>query len=338
MNPQFERTNRVAVLLAEPTRTQILGARLPDEVTENADVRIADGSPAAWDLRTLLRGVTVAITGWGTPPLSQELLADLPELRLIAHTAGSIRHLVPLEMVGPRLRVSHAAAIIADAVAEFTALAMLNELRRAREIDAEMKGGAPWPSPRGPQPPRLLGGRTVGLIGAGRVGMAVMRLLAPFGCRVLLYDPLVRAEQAESLGAEPRDLSDVLRLSDLISLHAPVLPETRGMIGATELSLMRDGALLVNTARAVLVDEPALRNELRSGRLRAALDVFWQEPLALDDELRRLPNVSLSPHVAGHTSDTWARQGDAMVDEVARFLRHEPLQYEITADMIETMA
>ncbi|HEX4214977.1 MAG TPA: hydroxyacid dehydrogenase [Candidatus Dormibacteraeota bacterium] len=328
----------VVVLVPEPTRTEVLGTSFATSLGALADVRLAEGSPAGWDLPALIDGVDAAVTGWGTPSLTDSLRQSGGHPRLIAHTAGSIRQLLPVDEIGARFRVSHAAAVIADAVAEFVILEALADLRGLARLDAEMKRGVPWRSMREQRSSRLLGGRTVGVIGAGRVGRAVIRLLRAFGARVLVADPSLEPERIRALDVEPRDIPTLLAESDIVSLHAPVLPETRGMIGARELSLMRDGTLFINTARAVLVDEPALRAELRSGRIRAALDVFWAEPLPVDDELRSLPNIVLSPHSAGHSVDTWARQGEAMVEEVLRFLRGEPLEYEVTADMVALMA
>jgi phosphoglycerate dehydrogenase-like enzyme len=328
----------VVVLVPEPTRTQVLGASFAPRLGELADVRLAEGTPSGWDLSALTDGAAAALTGWGTPALTDALHSVRERPRLIAHTAGSIRQLLPVDEIGDRLRVSHAAAVIADAVAEFVILQALEDLRGLATLDAEMKRGTAWRTMREQRSSRLLGGRTVGVIGAGRVGRAVIRLLRAFGTRVLVADPSMDPEQIRTLEGESRDLPSLLEESDIVSLHAPVLPETRGMIGARELSLMRDGTLFINTARAVLVDEAALRSELRSGRIRAALDVFWKEPLPTDDELRSMPNVVLSPHAAGHSIDTWARQGEAMVEEVLRFLRGEPLQYEVTGSLVALMA
>jgi phosphoglycerate dehydrogenase-like enzyme len=236
------------------------------------------------------------------------------------------------------LHVSHAEAIIADAVAEFVTSQALLCLRRLHEIDRDMKTGQDWGDIRNMYPGRLLGSQTVGVVGTGRVGRAVIHLLKAFGCRVLAYDPYLTAEQAAQLGVEPVGLSDLMASVDVVTLHAPVLPETIGMIGQEQLSLLHDNAIFINAARAQLVDEEALLRELESGRIFAALDVYSQEPLPHDSRFRALPNVVLSPHTAGHTIDTHLRQGQAMIDEVQRFIRGEPLRYEVTPDMFSIIA
>ena len=181
-------------------------------------------------------------------------------------------------------------------------------------------------------------GSVVGVVGASRTGCETILLLRAFGAHVLVFDPTLSTADACSLGVEPVDLDDLLERSQIVTMHAPVLPETRGMIGVRELALMRDGALLVNSARASLVDNDALLAELRSGRIEAALDVFDIEPLLEDSELRRLGNTVLSPHMAGHTIETHRQQGTAMVEEVARFLHGDALKYEITPEMVASMA
>ncbi len=146
-------------------------------------------------------------------------------------------------------------------------------------------------------------GSTLGIVGLGRIGAAVARRAAGFELRVL-YTKRVRLDQAteQRLGIEWRELDDLLRESDVVSLHVPRTPETTGLLDARRLALLRDGAVLVNTARAEVVDRDALIEELVSGRLRAGLDVFWDEP-HVPAELLDLPNVVLTPHIGSATQD-----------------------------------
>jgi phosphoglycerate dehydrogenase-like enzyme len=320
-------------------RRQVLSTEAEAALATAADVRSPNGSSVTVEeLPELVAGATVCVTGWGTPQIPETVLSDNPQLGLIAHTAGSIRRLVPLAAVERGLRVSHAAAIIADAVAEFVVAQLLLSLRPLHLIDQEMKSGGDWFQIREQRLGRLLGARTVGVVGAGYVGRSVIRLLTAFGCRILVSDPLLTDQAAAELGVERSSLPELFAASDLVTLQAPVLPETRGMIDADLLRQLRDGAVFVNTARAALVNEQALLEELRSGRIAAALDVFDSEPLPRDSPFRTLPNVLLSPHAAGHSTDTYLQQGQAMVDEVLRFLNSDPLRYEVTPAMLATMA
>jgi len=215
---------------------------------------------------------------------------------------------------------------------------MLLGLRHLNAMDQEMKAGQTWGNIRDAYPGGLLGSKTVGVVGTGRVGRSVIRLLRAFGCRMLAYDPYLTSEQAGQLGVEATSLDDLIERADIVTLHAPVLPETVGMIDAIRLAKLRDNAIFVNAARGTLVDEDALLSTLRTGRISAVLDVFSREPLPLESPLRTLPNVLLSPHAAGHTLDTHLRQGQAMIEEVQRLLSGAPLQYEITPAIYPTLA
>ena len=330
----------VAVLLTPEFRAKMLSAQALERLAGLADLRTTDAATlAAADLPALLADADIALTGWGTPPLSAELLAAHPRLRLVAHSAGSIRRLVPLEAIeSGRIRVTHSAHAIAAAVAEFVLAEILMHLREPHRYDAGMKDGQDWFALRQRHLGRLLGALQVGIVGAGYVGRAVIRLLRGFGCRIVVADPLLSAEAAKGLGVTIVSLDDLLRDSDIVSLHAPVIPETENMIGARELALLRDGALFINTARSLIVDQDAQLAALRTGRFSAMLDVFATEPLPLDDPLRTLPNVVIAPHAAGHTRDTYHMQGSACVDDIERFMRDENLQCEVTASMLRTMA
>lgn len=330
----------VALLLTAATRQRVLAPEAEQQLASFARVVTPPGATLTPDdLPDLLAGATACLTGWGTPPLSDELLAAHPDLRLIAHTAGSIRRLVSRTALERGVRVSHTAAVIAEAVAEFVIAQIFLYLRYPHELDQAMKGGTPWRTVNAHGiTGRLLGTQTVGVIGTGRVGRAVIHLLRAFGCRILAYDPLLTEADAAALGVEQRSLDDLCAEADIVTLHAPVLPETQGMIGAAQLARLRDGAIFINDARAALVDNAALERELTSGRISAALDVFAPEPLPEDSPLRRLPNVILAPHVAGSTRESNLRQGQAMVEELARFFAGQPLRYAITPEQYDVLA
>ena len=205
-----------------------------------------------------------------------------------------------------------------EAVAEWTVGAAIAGLRRFEHFDRELKAGTEWPERMGVA--GQLSGSTFGIVGLGRVGKLVARFLRPFDTRVLAYDPYVLPEVAAGLGVELVDLETLLRTADAVSLHLPVTPETRRIIGARELALMKDGALFINSARAALVDNDALKAELAGGRLRAYLDVFEPEPPPPGDVLRTLDNVVLTPHVAGHTTSMFLRCGRLAIEALRRHL------------------
>lgn len=287
------------------------------------------------ELAVLGRGCRAVITGWNTARLTADLLEALPNLRLIAHTGISVRPYVDASLFRAGVRVTNAGDAMTVPVAEFTLMQILRALRSGMRENAALKD-AGWgicDNPAGSD----LAGATVGVIGAGRIGRRVIRLLRAFDAIVRVHDPLLSEADAAAMDAARSSLDDLLRASRIVTLHAPAIAATRGMVGTRELALMPDGAWLVNTSRPSLVDGEALMRELRSGRLSAALDVFDREPLPADDPLRSLPNVLLSPHAAFMTVECLHRLGDAAVDEVLRFARDEPLRNEVTLDKIETM-
>lgn len=329
---------KVAVLIPLAMRQRILSPEAEARLASFAEVVSSDKERlTSDDLPALVDGVQVCITGWGSPSFNEEILQANPQIALIAHTAGSVRHLIPEAALERGLRISHAAAIIADAVAEFVIAQALLLLRQVHLVDQAMRAGEEWGVIRSKYPGHLLGSQVVGVVGTGRVGQAVIKLLKAFGCKVLAYDPYLTPELAASLGVEAVSLDDLFRRSDLVTLHAPVLPETMRMITAQHLASMRDGACFINAARSVLVDDEAVQEEIESGRLNVALDVFEQEPLPPDSPMRQVKAL-LSPHLAGQSVETYLRQGDAMVDEVRRFLAGEPLRYEIKPEVFSILA
>jgi phosphoglycerate dehydrogenase-like enzyme len=170
------------------------------------------------------------------------------------------------------------------------------------------------------------------------VGRRLLELLRPFDFQVLLHDPTLAPGEAEALGAEPVELDDLVARADVVTLHAPSLPSTRHQIDARRLALMRDGAILVNTARGALVDHAALERELASGRIDAVIDTTEPELLPADSPLYELPNVFLTPHVAGALGSETRRLVDLALGEIERFVRGEPLRHEVRRADLETIA
>jgi phosphoglycerate dehydrogenase-like enzyme len=184
-----------------------------------------------------------------------------------------------------------------------------------------------------------LRGSTIGIIGASAIGRRVLRLLAAFDTKLLVYDPYCPPAVAASYGAELVGLHELLQRSTIVSLHAPVTPETIGMLGAAEFAAMPDGALFINTARGRLIDHDALLNELQTGRINALLDVTDPiEPLPFDSPFFQLENCVVLPHMAATTVQARQRQSRMMVDETLRFLVGEPLQYLVSHTRWATMA
>ncbi len=165
----------------------------------------------------------------------------------------------------------------------------------------------------------------------------MIELLKPFGPKVLLYDPFVNEEGAKALGVEKVELDDLLRRSDVVSIHAPANKSTYQLLNAKGLALMKDDALIINTGRGTLIEEPALIEELRKGRFFAFLDVTDPEPPSLDSPLRSLDNVVITPHIAG-CIENCNQMGELAVEEFRRFFAGEPAVYQITPEMFERIS
>ncbi|GCB45016.1 hydroxyacid dehydrogenase [Streptomyces sp. NL15-2K] len=286
--------------------------------------------------KTLAR-TEILVTGWGCPRLDTAVLDAAPRLRAVLHSAGSVKGFATPELWRRGIAVSSAAEANALPVAEYT-LAMIllagKDVLAARDRLRTERAFPGWELVPG------IGnhGRRVGVIGASRIGRRLLELLRPFDLRPALTDPYVDETQAAALGVPLLELDDLLRTSEIVTLHAPETPETRQLIGRRELALMPDGAVLINTARGGLVDHDALLTELRAGRLTAILDVTDPEPLPPDSPLFDLPNAFITPHLAGSQGNEVARLGATVVEEAVRLLSGEPLAYPVDPAALERAA
>lgn len=260
-------------------------------------------------------------------PLTAAHIAAAPNLRLIQKIGVGV-NTIDLDAARARgIAVCNLPGTNSRAVAELTLLLMLGALRRVSLFDAETRAGRGWS-----QPPALqdglfeLGGRTVGLVGYGAIPALLAPVLTAMGCRVLYT---ARAPKPEAVG-EFRGLDALLAESDVVSLHIPETPETRGLIDARAIARMKTGAVLVNTARGGLVDQAALVAALRSGHLAAAgLDVFAAEPADPRDPLFGLPNVVVTPHIAWLTTGTFDRSFAIAAENVRRLGAGETLLHRV---------
>ena len=279
----------------------------------------------------------IVITGWGTPVFNDEVLAAAKRLKLIAHSAGTIKQMLPPAVFAAGRRVTHSAAAMAVPVSEMTLLLILLCLRKTHKMDRAFREES-WAAAKIHAPGDELAGRRVGVIGAGHTGRAVIRLLRALGAEVQVCDPYLSAAGAAALGAAKAPLETLMRDCPIVTCQAPATTETYRMLGAEQFGWLQDEAIFINTSRAHLVDEAALLAELRSGRISAAIDVFDQEPLPNDSPFRALDNVILTPHAANETRQAFKRQGQIVTEELTRFLQKGELRYEITGDMLATMA
>lgn len=269
--------------------------------------------------REVLADVEILVTGWGCPPLDAAVLAAAPRLRAVVHTAGSVRGHITEACWDRGIEISSAAAANALPVAEYTVAMILLSGKRALESARRLRVER-----RGPDllaTPRDVGnyGRTVGILSASLIGRRVIELLQPYDFEVLLHDPYVTDEDAAGLGARSVSLGELFTRSDVVSVHTPLLPATRGLVSRELIGAMRPDAVLVNTARGAVVDQEALTEAATQGRVRAVLDVTDPEVLPPDHPLWTCDNVTITPHLAGSLGNEWGRLTDLAVAEIRRW-------------------
>lgn len=320
--------------------------RLLDDATARRLHEVADLEPGhvAEDFTgpatsAALARAEVLLTFWGAPAVDARTLAAAPRLKAVVHAAGSVKHLVTDACWERGITVSSAALANSLPVAEYTVAMILLSNKRVLELREEYRRVRgvrhDWHRDYGNAGNYR---RTVGLVGASRIGRRVIELLRPFDLRLVVYDPHLGDDAARRLGVRRAGLDELCRSSDVVSLHAPALPETRAMIDRRRLALMRDGATLINTARGSLVDGAALTEELASGRLRAVIDVTEPEVLPASSPLYDLPNVLLTPHIAGSMGNELQRMADSAIDEIARYASGLPFLHEVRREDLATTA
>jgi len=322
---------------------EISHRRVVDDELLGRLAAVADVWPGVLDefesaaARQVLADTEILVTGWGCPPLTSQVVAAAPRLRAVVHSAGSVRAHVTDAVWDAGIQVTSAAAANAIPVAEYTlAMVLLAGKRvmaaadtyrrvRTRAATALSEAGGNY-------------GPIVGILSASMVGRRVAELLRAHDVRVLVHDPYVPAEEIRAMGAEPVDLPELFARSDVLTVHTPLLPETRSLVDGNLLSLLHDGATVVNTSRGAVVDPQALTAELVSGRLHAVLDVTEPEPLPADHLLWDCPNVLLTPHVAGSTGNELRRLATMAADEVERFATGRSFAHEVTSTTLEHSA
>lgn len=292
----------------------------------------------AWrDYVDALRECEVIFGTWGFPQIDEEFLSHTPNLKAIFYAAGTVRHFVSDEIFRRKIRLSSAREANAIPVTDYAVSTVLLSLKR---FWSHVRPCAPHE--RWQMCPSVPGAykTTVGIISLGTVGQQVAeRLMAGSELELLAYDPIVSADLADRCGAQLVDLPTLFKRSDVITLHAPWLPETEHLISRSLIESMKVGATLINTARGAIIDESALCEVLAiRSDLTAILDVAHTEPPLPDSPLRSLPNVILTPHISGSMGGEAARMGRWMLDEFLRFHEGKPLRHEITEDLLATMA
>ena len=287
-------------------RAELL-ARYPDAALNPSPHRLEGEALVAF-----LRGHDVAVVG--LEHMTAGVLAALPELRVVAKLGTGTDMLDLAEMRRRGIRLGWAPGANALSIAELVIAFAMIALRHLDDLNAALRRGERPPQRMG----RLLTGRVVGLHGCGHIGQHVVRLLAPFGCAVLAYDIADRRDFYATHRVEAVSLNDLLARAEVLSLHVPLTPATRGLYGPALLDRLRPDCVLINTARGEIVDEAALAECLRDGRLAAACaDVFATEP-EIDQALIDLPNFFATPHIGGSAEEARLAMGRIALDGITR--------------------
>jgi len=287
-----------------------------------------------------LRIADALITTWDSPFLSVETMQQMPSVKVIVHCGGEVKKRFDKPLFD-KLAIVNTPEPMARPTAELGAAFLLYAARnvdyyrealrrKSNRIYSEIHttGGAD----------ESLLGREVGMIGCGRIGRALIDMLRGFDVRWRVHDPFAPKELFATLPVQFDSLNGVLKRSSLLVLTAAATEKTRHLLNRERLAMLPDGATVINIARGSLIDLPALTREVRSGRLRCALDVTDpDEPLAVDHPLRTLPGAIMTPHVGGGGPRTRGGMADAAMDELERFFGGEPVQHRVTADMLSRM-
>ncbi len=283
----------------------------------------------------LLAGIDVIFSGWGCPTFTAEILAAAPNLRAVFYGAGSIRGIVTDDFWARGIQISSAWSANAIPVSEYTLAHILFGLKSGWQHVTSVKRAGHYVR----HPVAGAFGSTVGLVSLGMIGRLMVERLKTFEVKIIAYDPFVSAAQGAALGVEMTTLDEVFRRADVVSAHTPWLKETEGLITGAHIAAMKPYATFINSSRGAVVAENEMIAVLQQRPdLVAVLDVTHPEPPAPGSPLYTLPNVILTPHIAGSMETECRRQGQYMIDELDRFLAGQPLVYAITRDRAAIMA
>jgi phosphoglycerate dehydrogenase-like enzyme len=285
---------------------------------------------------SLVRDIDVIFSGWGAPVFNREFLEAAPKLKAVFYASGTVKGFVTVEFWERGIELSGANSVFVIPVVEYTISQILFCLKHGWQFASETRRLRTY-APHRPVPGAF--GSTVGLISLGAIARRVRELLRPYDLKVIAYDPFASKADAEKLGITLCSLEEIFAQADVISVHAPQLPETEKMLRAEHFSAMKEGASFINTARGAVVDEAALAEVFaKRPDLVAVLDVTWPEPPPPESPLYDLPNVIITPHIAGCMSLECRRGGRFVAEELGRYLRGEPLQGRITQEKLAFIA
>ncbi|KKI90058.1 glycerate dehydrogenase [Bacillus sp. SA1-12] len=286
---------------------------------------------------SILQNAEVIFSGWGGPRLDQAFLDAAPNLKVLFYAAGSIKQIATEHSLKRNIVITTAVQANAIPVIEFTLSQILFCLKSGWQIVRDIWGKKTFPA----KPFYPAGGyqSTVGLISLSTIGKGVAELLKHFDVDVIAYDPYADTKTAYDLGVTLCSLEHIFRKADIVSVHTPLLETTRGMIRKEHFSMMKENACFINTARGAIIREEEMIDVLKHRKdLTAVLDVTNPEPPVPESFLYTLPNVILTPHIAGSKGQECARMGVYMLEELKRYVNNEPLKWRINQKELGILA
>lgn len=325
-------------LLNEPSYPLIYPNPLPEEIGRRTQLIGPVLTAANWRSASAeARQAEAIFSGWGMAKLDEEFLDFFPRLKIIFYGAGTIRAFSTDAMWERGVRITTAASANAESATEFSLAQILLSLKRTWSKSLAIREGKPEVFS---EPGAGNVGSTVGLISLGLIGRNVAARLRTFRHKVIAYDPFVSTAVANELNVElVPSLDELFERSDVVSCHAPLLDSTRGLLQQRHFQAMKLGSTFINTARGAIVDELGLCDALtKRPDLFALLDVTDPEPPLPNSPLLSMPNILLTPHIAGCLGPECRRMGLLMIDELDRYLVGKPLQYELTRAKAELTA
>lgn len=327
------------VLLAETVnRNRVFTEKYRERLRQQFDFVLYDRDDFEDKAHVLeiVKGANVIITSWGSPVIDQEIMDVCPDLELVCHAAGTPKPIISEAMIAKNMPCTYSAVALGEGVAETALGFAISACKHFYTLNKDTGNGL-WKQNAKTTVVDFYD-ITVGVISGGFVGRHFIKLLQNFNVDVLLYDPTMTAEQVAALGATKAELNEMLSKADVISIHAPSIPATHKMLNASNLPLIKDKAILINTSRGAIFDEPALIEELKKNRFFACIDVTDPEPPALDNPLRTMDNVILTPHIAGCATNGMPRIAKHVCEEIERFYTDGTLRTPVIYENLSKMA
>ena len=328
---------KIAIIADGEMRKNVINERALARIRTLADeVVLNEGPCTVENVKKTIKDADIAITSWGHTTLDGEILDECKNLKLVIHAAGSVKPIVSDEIWKRNIRVCASTKPLGIGVAETSLGLAIAASKNFFEMNDDLHNGL-YNEHRSHV--KELYELTVGVVSAGWVGRHFIKLMNNFGVDILLYDPYVTEKQAEEMGCKKVEFDELLKASDIVSIHAPSITETNNMFNEETLKLMKPDAILINTSRGSLIDQDALYRHMVAGNLKyACLDVFTPEPLPVDSPLRTLKNAILTPHLAGLATNGRFRIGMHAADQIENFINGRALECEVKEEMLATMA